>query len=395
MSAVVAGAIDLCDGAFYAGDPFPTYAWLRANAPVFRDETNGLWGVSRHEHVLEVSKQPTIFGNGQGFRPRVDPAASGGMMIALDDPQHSRRRRLVSKGFTPRQVARLEPALRRVVSESIDEIAPHGRCDFTQDLAVPLPMITIAGLLGVRKEDHGTLQRWSDDLVAGSDNVEVSEAAAVAFGEFCQYIVEVIADRRNSPRDDLVSVLCHAEVDGEALTDDELIMELLLLLVGGNETTRNVISGGLEALLAHPEQHRLLSDEPERLPVAVEELLRWVTPIVNFQRTLTTDYHLGDVDLHAGDKVLLLYGSANRDEAVFAGADRFDVTRDPNPHVAFGFGTHFCLGASLARLELRVFFSEVLRRLPDLTLVGPVERVPSSFIRGIHRMPVEFTPTGG
>ncbi|HEY2813653.1 MAG TPA: cytochrome P450 [Acidimicrobiales bacterium] len=388
--------IDLLDGDLYAGDPYPTYAWLRDKAPVYRDDANELWGISRHADVVYVSRHPDLFCSGEGFRPKTAP---DGSMISQDDPRHTRQRRLVYKGFTPKQVAGMEAHCRAVVTEILDAVAPLGHCDFTQDIAVPLPMIVIAEMLGVKVEDRDRLQAWSDELIKGADG-KVTDDIIAQFTDFCSYITEVIEDRRANPRDDLTSILTHAEIvddDGErhAFTLDNLINELLLILVGGNETTRNVISGGMEALMANPAQRQSLVEDSSRLPVAIEEMLRWVTPIVNFQRTATTDTEVAGVRVAAGEKLLLLYGSANRDADVFGPtADEFDVRRDPNPHIAFGFGTHFCLGASLARLELRVMYEELLRRLPDIELApgASVHRTPSAFIRGINSMPVKFTP---
>ncbi len=397
MTAVAdARVIDLLDGDFYAGDPYPTYEWLRDNAPVYRDEVNGLWGISGHADIVHVSRHPELFCSGEGFRPKTPPDSS---MISQDDPRHTRQRRLVYKGFTPKQVAGMEAHTRAIVTEILDTVAPQGRCDFTQDVAVPLPMIVIAEMLGVRVQDRDRLQAWSDELIKGADG-KVTDEIVAQFADFCAYITEVIEDRRANPRDDLTSILTHAEIvdDGgerHAFTLDELISELLLILIGGNETTRNVISGGMEALIAHPSQRQLLIDDPLLLPIAIEEMLRWVTPIVNFQRTATTDAEIAGVPIAAGEKLLLLYGSANRDRSVFGPtAAEFDIRRDPNPHIAFGFGTHFCLGASLARLEIRVMYEELLRRLPDIALApgASVQRTPSSFIRGIHSMPVEYSP---
>jgi cholest-4-en-3-one 26-monooxygenase len=398
MTAVAdARVIDLLDGDLYAGDPYPTYEWLRENAPVYRDEVNELWGISRHADVVYVSRHPELFCSGEGFRPKTPP---DGSMISQDDPRHTRQRRLVYKGFTPKQVAGMEAHTRAIVTEILDAVGPAGRCDFTQDIAVPLPMIVIAEMLGVKVEDRDRLQAWSDELIKGADG-KVTEEIIAQFADFCTYITEVIEDRRVNPRDDLTSILTHAEIvddEGEChgFTLDALINELLLILVGGNETTRNVISGGMEALLANPSQRQTLRDDPSLLPVAIEEMLRWVTPIVNFQRTATTDVEVAGVPIAGGEKLLLLYGSANRDPSVFGpSAADFDMRRDPNPHIAFGFGTHFCLGASLARLEIRVMYEELLRRLPDIELApgASVQRTPSSFIRGIHSMPVEFTPS--
>jgi cytochrome P450 family 142 subfamily A polypeptide 1 len=253
-----------------------------------------------------------------------------------------------------------------------------------------------AELLAVRVEDRDRLQRWSDELIKAADG-EIGEGTVQEFVDFSEYITEVIEKRRVEPKNDLTSILVHATIDGEPGFDlGGLISELLLIMIGGNETTRNVISGAMEALSAHPEQRDALVADPSLLPKAIEEFLRWVTPIVNFVRTVVDDTEFEGTRLAAGEKLLLLYGSANRDEAVFGPtAPSFDITRDPNPHVAFGFGTHFCLGASLARLEIKVMYEELLRRLPDIRVAGPVERVPNTFIRGIQSMPVEFSPEKG
>jgi cytochrome P450 family 142 subfamily A polypeptide 1 len=259
-------------------------------------------------------------------------------------------------------------------------------------------MIVIAEMLGVRVEDRDRLQHWSDELIKGADG-KLHEGVIEQFVDFCSYITEVIDDRRANPRDDLTSILTHAEIEDDDGTThsfdlETLISELLLILVGGNETTRNVISSAMDALIANPDQRKALIVDPTQIPVAVEEFLRWATPIVNFRRTATREAEVAGVTIPEGDSVLLLYGSANRDESVFGDdAEHFDIARSPNPHIAFGFGTHFCLGASLARLEIRVMYEELLQRLPDIELTGPVVRTPSAFIRGIHSMPVEYTPT--
>jgi cytochrome P450 family 142 subfamily A polypeptide 1 len=384
--------IDLLDGSFYAGDPDPTYAWLRAHAPLYWDTINALWGVSRYADVLEISRRPQEFCSGQGSRPNTPADAS---MINQDDPRHTRQRQLVNRGFTPRRVAEHEPRIRQIATQLIDAVAPLGRCDFVQDLAAPLPMILIAEMLGVRIDDRALLQHWSDVLIAGGDGPRgLTPAVLAAFDDYAAYQREIIAARRRDPRNDLVSILVNAEIDGERLSDDEVLFESLLILIGGNETTRNVISGGMEALMHHPAQRAALIADPALLPVAVEECLRWVTPIVNMRRTATRTVELHGQTIRAGDQLLLMYSSANRDETVFAAPECFDIRRDPNPHLAFGFGPHFCLGASLARLELRVMFEELLRRLPDIELAPDARptRMPSAFVRGLQRMPVVFTP---
>jgi cytochrome P450 family 142 subfamily A polypeptide 1 len=387
--------IDLLDGRFYAEDPFPAYAWLRRHAPVYFDEPRGLWGVALHEDVQRVSKDPELFCSSGSSRPDAPAIPS---MINVDDPLHKRRRNLVNRGFTPRRVADHEPRIREICRSLIAKVAPHGRCDFVADIAAPLPMIVIGDMLGVEPEDRDRLLCWSDELIEGTSATApalVRQAAARAFGEYAEYHRGVVANRRARPGDDLISVLVRAEIDGERLSDDELLQESLLILVGGDETTRHVISGGMEALIRHPDQRALLAREPARIPVAVEEMLRWVTPIQNMNRTATRDVELRGQPIRKGDKVLLLYSSANRDERVFDAPERFDAARDPNPHLAFGgYGTHHCLGASLARLELRVMFEELLAALPDLELASPAPLPlrPSNFIVGIQSMPVLFTP---
>ncbi len=386
-------AIRLLDGEWYAADPHPHFAWLRAEAPLFWDEAAALWGVARYDDVLRVARDPTTFASRDGSRPD-SPAIPS--MINMDDPEHRRRRALVNKGLTPRRVLDHEPKIRAICEDLVARAAARGGCDFVHDVAAPLPMIVIGDLLGVAPEDRDRLLRWSDDLIEGtsaSAPPEVMMRAMDAFGEYAAYHRGVAADRRTHPRDDMMSALVHAEIDGQRLDDDAILQESLLILVGGDETTRHVITGGMEALLRHPAEQRKLAADPTLVPTAVEEMLRWVTPIQNMSRTATCDVALGGVTIGAGEKVLLLYPSANRDERVFADAPVFRVDRQPNEHLAFGHGAHFCLGASLARLELRVMF-ETLR--PWLGRIGlaseaPLRRRPSNFIVGIATMPVVFS----
>jgi cholest-4-en-3-one 26-monooxygenase len=386
--AVTERRINLLDRNLYAGDPYPTYAWLRENAPVYWDEQSDLWGVTRYADVLALEKQPEIFCNRYGFRPQTPP---DGSMISQDDPQHKAQKRFVNKGFTPKAVSGKEDHVRSIVTSLIDAVEARGECDLVQDLAAPLPMILIAEYLGSPLDDCDMLQRWSDALIGGADGPDnVTDDVISSHFAFVEYALDIMERRRANPSDDLVSILVHEEIDGERLSEDAIVSEALLLLIGGNETTRNVISGGLEALMRHPDRRQTLIDDPAKIPVAVEECLRWVTPIISFRRTATSDYELHGEKIREGDSVLLFYGSANRDPEVFDNPDVFDVERNPNPHLAFGFGPHFCLGAQLARLEIKVTLEEVLRRLPDLRLAddAPIPRSHSAFIRGIHHMPV-------
>jgi len=384
--------IDLLDGQFYAADPWPHFAWMRAHAPVFWDEQSRLWGITRHADVMQLSKRPEVFCSRHSSRPDAPAMPS---MINLDDPEHRQRRALVSKGFTPRRVQDHEARIRAICVDLIERARALERFDFVREVAALLPMIVIGDLLGVAPEDYDRLLRWSDDLICGlsaTAPIELLLKAGQAFEEYAEYHRHVVADRRARPRgDDLMSLLVHAEIDGERLDDEALLQESLLILVGGDETTRHVISGGMHALLRHPEQRARLIADPAGVPRAVEEMLRWVSPIQNMNRTAARDVTLHGETIRAGDKVLLLYGAANRDADAFRAPEQFDAARDPNPHVAFGgYGAHFCLGASLARLEMRIMFEELLPRLPTLALVSdaPPPLRPSNFIVGIESLPV-------
>ena len=385
---------DLLDGGWYAGQPHADWAWMRDNAPAYRDEKNDIWALTRYEDVLAVEKDAHTFSSHRAPRPHGDHLP---MIISMDGDEHSRRRKLVSRGFTPRRVRDHEQTIRRICTEIIDRVAPAGGCDFVWDVAAPLPLLMIADMLGFPPESYDDLLRWSDDLIRGTTagDPEVMQVAAEAMIAFRELQLEVIADRRSRPpQDDLISVLCHAEIDGERLDDESIINESLLILIGGDETTRHVVTDGMLALLDRPDQWAILRDDPAAMEVAVEELLRWVSPIKNMSRTVTRELELHDQTLHEGDQVILMYPAANRDPAVFDDPDRLDVRRDPNPHLAFGFGPHFCMGASLARLELKVMFTELARRLPDLHLAGePMPRRSSNFISGPEAMPVAFTPS--
>ena len=389
--------IDLMSGEFYGREPHDAYSWMRTNAPVYYDEANDLWAAASYAAVKQASVDTDSFSNAGGIRPKFPPLP---MMIDFDAPEHVRRRRLVSEGFTPRRVRAMEDRLRLVCDALIDRVCERGSCDFVDELAAPLPIIMIGDMLGVAPEDRDDLLRWSDDMLKGqgSPDPDAMGKATLAFVGYTEYITPILADRRaNTSIDDLVGVLAHAEIDGDSLDDASLIHETLLILIGGDETTRHVISGGVEELLAHPDQHAELAADPDGLMQgAVEEMLRWVSPIKNMARTATHDIELAGAQIEAGQEILLLYPSANRDEAVFVDPETFDITRSPNPHMAFGFGAHFCLGNQLARLELRVMVERLLARLPDLHLGverADLPRRKANFISGIEEMPVEFTPT--
>ncbi len=387
--------IRLLDGRWYQREPLEHYRWMREKAPLYWDPHGEIWGVTLLEDVMAVSRQADLFSSALGSRP--EPGGNVPSMINMDDPEHKRRRNLVNRGFTPRRLAEHEVRIRSIVNELIDAVAERGRCEFVREIAAPLPMIVIGDMLGVQPEDRDRLLRWSEDLLrsSGSDDPADREASMRAAGEYTEYARAVIRDRRSRPlQGDLVSILVHAEIEGEKLDDEALLHESLLILVGGDETTRHVITQGMEALIRHPAERRKLRQDPSKIATAVEEMLRWVSPIKNMNRTATRDLELRGQRVRRGDRLLLLYQAANRDERAFERPDLFDVERDPNPHVAFGgYGTHHCLGASLARLELRIAFEELLRRLPDLELEsdGPLPLRRNNFIVGIEEMPVVFT----
>jgi cytochrome P450 family 142 subfamily A polypeptide 1 len=396
--------VNLLDGAFYAGDPYPVYARLRDESPVYRDAINGLWGISRYADVVEIEKHPTRYSSAQGSRPRIVGDAS---MINNDDPLHQRKRRLVARRFTPRSVKEHEDHVRAIVTELIDAVAPSGECEVVQSLAAPLPARVIGEMLGFDATLWPKCLEWSEvtmfeggQYTTDGSERQTSDRTVAAILEFAAATMEVIERRRSDPQRDLISEWVHADVefpDGtvRALTDDEIVSEALLVLDGGAETTRTVIGSIALELARRPAQRAALLADPAILgATAVEEFIRWVSPILNMRRTATETHELHGQTIAAGDELLLMYSSANRDERIFTDPESFDVTREHNHHVAFGFGTHFCLGASLARLEIRVMFEELLRRIPDWRLApGAEPRVlPSAFARGYDAVPIEFTP---
>lgn len=392
MTATPTRSLPLTSGAFWGGDPLEGLAWARRHDPVHWDEAGGVWGVTRYDDIKEVSKQPALYSNAQGIRPDTGPTP---MLIDLDDPAHWKRRKLVNRAFTPAQVRTRAARIESIADRLIDRVCEKGECDFVWDIAAWLPLIVIGESLGVDDADHQTLLEWSDALLSGLDGGDGSiERMTEVFLEYEAYARRVIAARRELPSDDLMSVLVNAEVDGDRLSDDELIFDSLLILIGGDETTRHVITGGVYQLLLERDRWEQLGADRGLIPGAVEEMLRWVSPIKNMARIATADTELGGKRIRAGEKLLLLYPSANRDEQHFSDPDNFDLRRDPNDHLAFGFGSHFCLGNSLARMEISAILDRLLTRLPDLALVTPEEpsRRPANFVSGYEAMPVTFTP---
>ena len=395
------------------------FRWLRENDPVFWSEKDQLWVVTKYEDVVFCSKNQDLFTSAEGVL-----SGSPGKLGLIDEgePRHAQLRGLINKGFTPRRVAQLEEQFREITKEAIDEVASKGECDFVDAISVPLPMRLIAHMMGIKPEDYDTFHRWSDHMIGAYgrfDDPVATMNAGKAYVEYSTYITKVIQDRRENPRDDLVSILTGAKDDGvlvdfdqspeafrdvagrgdreqvEALTsvhNDELIKLMVVLLVAGNETTRNGISGGIQLLIENPDVRQKLLDDPSLLKPAIEEMLRITTPIVSFSRTVTQDTELRGKQLTQGQRVLLCYPSANLDPDEFDDPLTFRIDRNPQ-HVAFGIGSHFCLGANLARMEMRVALEQVLIRMKDMEYVaeGPV-LTPSSLVRTCAEMKVRYTP---
>ena len=402
--------IDVLDPRFY-DDPWDAYRWLRHHSPIHWDGRNELWVISRHADVSHISRDQGLYSAADGVRPKVAAPMS---IISMDDPEHTRQRRLINRGFTPARVRAITDHIRDLSNQIIDEVADRGRLDFVEDFAIHVPLIVIAELMGLDPDQRNRLYKWSDAMMAGDGHDDpddpVLHAAAEAFGEYAAMCTELIEARRADPAasDDLIATLTRAFDDGElaregagglvvgdeVLTTDELLMFLVLIVVAGNETTRNALTGGLVAFSQFPAEKQRIVDDPSLWDTAVDEIIRYVSPVLSFSRTVTADHTYAGVDLKAGDKVFMLYQSANRDEDVFDAPDELRVDRNPNPHLAFGIGTHYCLGANLARAEVRVVFEELFKRLGDIRVEDGAtpRRGSSSLVLSLEHLPAVFTP---
>jgi cytochrome P450 len=382
---------------FVAGAPFDALSRLRNNAPVHPVQLPGLpraWLLTKHADVRFVSRDTDTFTSSKGNTlVEVEAAPTSALLPGIDPPRHAHYRKLINQGFTVRNVQRLEPHMRQVARDIVADITAKGEFDAVPDISAEMSLQVIADVLGVPAEDRMEVFRWSNAIgslgIEDPDYAPGPEALGKAAAEMFSYCGELVAHRRkNGLTDDILSALLDAEVDGGKLNRDQLNEFFLLLAIAGNETTRNTLSHGILALAQHPEQQALLARDPDAVKPAVEELLRWSTPVMHFRRTTTRDVEIGGQQIPAGDWVLLHYLSANRDEEVFERADEFDVTRPDAGHAAFGGGgVHFCLGAQLARLELRVMLEELYAKVPGLTVTGPPDRLRSSFFHGIKRLP--------
>jgi len=410
---------DALDPTLYVrGVAHDVFRWMRENDPVYRDERNGIWVVSKYDDVSYVERQPELFCSAQGVRPK-GGGADALSIVSMDDPEHARQRRLISRGFTGARITQLMDHIRELARELVDGVARRGECDFVNDIAKPLPLIVIAEMLGLAVEDRERLALWSDTMMAG-EGAEADDprqaAAGEAWAEYITYLVALLEDRRAHPRDDLISVLLssadageisfdedalHSRLQDGALADsslglgaDDLLAFLVLLLVAGNATTRNALSGGMLALSSFPSERAKLVADLGLVNTATEEILRYVSPVISFSRTVTRDTELRGRTLKAGDVLLNVYPSANRDADVFDDPDAFRVDRAQNLHLAFGTGPHFCLGANLARTEIRILLEELFTRLPDIHVPEGVdaERGANALVTTIQHLPVEFTP---
>ncbi|GAA4073278.1 cytochrome P450 [Nonomuraea soli] len=395
--------IDLVDQDQYAenGPPLAQLAWLRAHAPLYWHEGEpGFWAVTRHSDVVHVSRHSELFSSARKLAlfnemPEEQRELQRMMMLNQDPPDHTRRRALVNRGFTPRTIAALEQHIREICDDLLDQCSPSDEIDFVTEVAAPLPLYVICELIGAPVEDRDKLFHWSNQMIGAQDPDYASspEEGGAAATEVYAYAAALAAKRAAAPPgDDIVSKLLQPTEAGERLTDNEFELFVLLLTVAGNETTRNAASGGMLALFDHPDQWQRLVDDPSLAPTASEEIVRWVAPVNLFRRTSTRDQELGGQRIAENDKVVIFYSSANRDESVFADPGVFDIGRDPNPHLGFGGGgAHFCLGNHLAKLELRVLFEQLVRRYPKMRQTGQARRLRSNFINGIKELPVRLS----
>jgi len=388
--------------AFAHGHPWAQYAWLREHAPVFRHQFpdgEDFWALTKYEDIRTVSRQPWLFssyakGTMVGDPDEMGLIASRQMMLNMDPPQHDRFKLLVSRGFTPKNAELLRDRIEELAREIVDDVVDRGECDLVADVAGRLPSGLIAELMGIPRADGEHLYELTELMHTNDDAVAPPERRAAAMIEMLNYADQVSKAKRENPGDDIASTLVQAEIDGDRLTDAELNWFFLLLVNAGGDTTRNLIAAGVQLLFENPDERaRLQADVDDLLPTAVDEMLRCTSPVAHFRRTAMEDTVIRDQPIAAGDKIMVFYGSGNRDGDVFADPDRFDVGRNPNPHMAFGGGgPHLCLGMHVARIEITALLRELLTRCPDLAPAGEPERMASSFIAGVRHMPVTFTP---
>jgi cholest-4-en-3-one 26-monooxygenase len=387
------------------GYPHAEWTWLRKNKPVAwleHPNTEPFWAITKHADIIQIAKQAKLFSIAKRllvFVPDTpqepDPVPPFRHLLNMDPPEHGEYRSIVSRRFTPRAVRGLQAEIERITRDVMDSVMDRNECDFVIDISSKIPVAVIAELLGAPRKDWDQLFRWTNEIIGGGDP-EFQQGTGpdetfdrARMGVF-QYFTDLIAERQKHPTEDITSVVANSSVNGAPMAQFEMLSYFLLLVVAGNETTRNATTGGLQAFIDHPDQWQRLRKDPALLKPAIEEIVRWVTPVIQFARTATADTEIRGQKIKEGESVCLFYPSANRDEEVFTDPFKFDIGRNPNPHLAFGIGEHFCLGSNLARLELEVIFRELARRLEYVEPAGPMERLRSSFVGGIKHMPIKF-----
>ena len=383
--------VDLLDPSFHVGDPHPAYKWMRANEPIYRDEHNDLWCITRMSHLRHIERHAAMFISSKGYRTIWVSTETS--MISKDDPAHTQQRKLISDRFTPRAVAKLEDDVRQLVQQAISLFMLGGRFEVVDAFAARIPSITTCRLIGWEDHRWRDVRSWSERLMRidtmRSNPTHASDGIR-AVHELAATVEETMADRRACPRDDILSVWSTAELNGCPMTNDEIGSELGLLIPGGAETTRTTLARALILFSERNDLWESLAANPASIPTAVEELLRYITPLHNMFRTVAEDAELDGVELRAGDRIALIYPSANRDEAIFTDPDTVDLARDPNPHIAFGFGTHFCLGAAVARLTLRVALEELTRQITNLRAASPPRYEANVFVKAVEHFELIF-----
>jgi cholest-4-en-3-one 26-monooxygenase len=407
MGELTLDAVDIVNPDLYVqrGYPHAEWALLRRVAPIYyyqRPNVDPFWAVTRHADIVNISRQPALFKSIQRLfvavnEPNSPPPDEAVLrqLLNMNPPEHGAYRGVVNRRFTPRTVQQLTAGIERITTEVLDDIVGRGECDFVTEVSAKLPLAVIAEMFGIPRADWPLMFRLSNEMIGPSDpeyagESTITETVERARMEFFQYFNGLVEDRRKNPRDDLSSALANGQVNGEQLPIFELLSYFALLIIAGNETTRNATTGGLYAFIDNPDQWARLKRDPALVPKAVEEIVRWTSPVIQFTRKATEDTDLAGQKIREGDEVALFYPSANRDESVFAAPNKFDIGRYPNQHIAFGIGEHFCLGANLARLELQVMFRQLAERVDAVELTGPIQRMRSSFVGGIKHMPVRI-----
>lgn len=411
MAGITLDNLDIIDSDLYVqrGYPHEEWALLRREAPVFhyeRPDVYPFWAITKHADLIEVSRQPELFNELPAERQRLaifkdnpneerseEPILR--QLLNMNPPEHGAYRAVVNRRFTPRAIEQLRAQIEEVTADVLDSVTGANEGDFVTQVSAKLPLAVISEMFGIPRSDWTMMFRLSNEMIGPEDpeynkNTTIRETLERARFEFFQYFSGLVQERLKNPRDDVASALAHGRVNGDPIPQFETLSYFALLIIAGNETTRNAITGGLYALINHPEQWQQLKRDPALIPAAIEEILRWTSPVIQFTRIAMRDTTLRNQKIQEGEVLALFYPSANRDEEVFADPFKFDIRRTPNPQIAFGIGEHYCLGANLARLELQIMFRQLVERLESVEMTGPIERMRSSFVGGIKHMPIRY-----